>query len=373
MSNSKQYDVTFLSNTYGGVLTYTKNLIKEISRNRFTVSVYFIARSIEFQKSDFGQNVNFLTIANLAPNPLALFRFFSSKAHLNNANFAGVGILAVFSKFAFNTPFVLTLHGFPQPLSNKRITERIKYSIEKKLMRFVGTRASAIVVVSNYEKEMLVSNFGLKSEVIHHGIDQSLIKPFDKKWAKEEIGFKETDFVVLFVGKLIPPKDPVTLIKSINHASKKREDLKLIIVGTGELNEEVRSKTKRLELENRVRFFGFIKKDILRICYSAADLFVLPSVNEPFGIVLLEAMAFGLPIIASDSGACPEVIGNAGVLFKQGDYQDLGEKILEVMTNLRLRRQLAELGLKRVKQVFSNEEHIRKHINLYKNVLKSDI
>jgi len=373
MSNSKKCDVVLLSNTYGGVLTYTKNLIKEVSKNRFIVSVYFIARSIEFQKSDFGQNVNFLTIANLVPNPLALFRFFSSNAHLIHANFAGVGILAVFLKFAFNIPFMLTLHGFPQPWLNRRIIDKIKYSIEKKIMHFVGSRASAIVVVSDYEKEMLMSNFGLKSEVIHHGIDLSLIKPFKKKWAKKEIGFKETDFVVLFVGKLIPYKDPLTLIKSIKHASNKREDLRLIVVGTGELNEEIRNKTKRLEIEDRVKSFGFIKKENLRMCYSAADLFVLPSVNEPFGIVLLEAMAFGLPIIASDSGACPEVIGKAGIFFKQGDYKDLGEKILKVMTDLRLRRQLAELGLKRVKQAFSIEDHIRKHINLYKRILKSDI
>ncbi len=167
MSNPKQCDVVLLSNTYGGVLTYTKNLIKEIPRNRFKVSTYFIARSIEFQKNDFGQNVYFLTIANLVPNPLVVFRFFSSNAHLIHANFAGVGILAVFLKFAFNIPFMLTLHGFPQPWLNRRIIDKIKYSIEKKLMCFVGSRASAIVVVSNYEKEMLRSNFGLKSEKDH--------------------------------------------------------------------------------------------------------------------------------------------------------------------------------------------------------------
>jgi glycosyltransferase involved in cell wall biosynthesis len=372
MSNLNQYDIVLLSNTYGGVLTYTKNLIKEVSRNHFTLRVYFIARSIEFQKNDFGKNVNFLTIANLVPNPLELFRFFSSNAHLIHANFAGVGILAVFLKFAFNIPFVLTLHGFPQPGSNGRIVEKFKYSIEKKLMHFVGSRASAIVVVSNYEKEMLTSNFGLKSEVIHNGIDLSLIKPFEKKWAKKEIGFRETDFVALFVGKLIPNKDPLTLIKSIKYASNKRENLRLVIVGTGELDEEIRSKTKKLELEDRVRFFGFIKKEKLSVCYSAADLFVLPSVNEPFGIVLLEAMAFGLPIIASDSGACPEVIGKAGVLFKQGNYKDLGEKIIKLMTDFRLRRQLADLGLKRVKQVFSIKENIQKHLNLYKRILKSN-
>ena len=372
MSNSKQYDIILLSNAYGGVLTYTKNLIKEMSGNQFKISVYFIANSIELQKSDFKQNINVLTFANFVPNPFMIYRFFSSKAHLIHANFAGVGILAVFLKFAFNTPFVLTLHGFPEPWVNGRTVDKIKYLIEKKLMHFVGSRASRIVVVSNYEQKKLMSNFCLKSEVIHNGIDLSLIKPFEKNWAKKELGFKETDFVILFVGKLIPNKDPLTLIKSIKYASDKREDFRAVIVGTGKLNEKIRDETKRLELEDSVKFFGFIKKEDLWKCYSAADLFILPSVNEPFGIVLLEAMAFGLPIIASDSGACPEVIGNAGVLFKQGDYKDLGEKILKVRTDLKLRRQLAELGLKRVNQVFSIKEHIRKHVNLYKSILSSN-
>jgi 1,4-alpha-glucan branching enzyme len=372
MSNSKQYDIILLSNSYGGVLTYTKNLINEMSGNQFKISVYFIAHSIELQKNDFKQNINVLTFANLVPNPFTIYRFFSSKADLIHANFAGVGILAVFLKFAFNTPFVLTLHGFPKPRVNGRIFDKIKYLIEKKLMRFVGSRASRIIVVSNYEQKKLMSNFCLKSKVIHNAIDLSLIKPFEKNLAKKEVGFKETDFIILFVGKLIPNKDPLTLIKSIKYASDKCKDLRAVIVGTGKLNEKIRDETKRLKLEDNIKFFGFIKKEDLWKCYSAADLFVLPSVNEPFGIVLLEAMAFGLPIIASDSGACPEVIGNAGILFKQGDYEDLGEKILKVMTDLRLRRQIAERGLERVNEIFSIEEHIRKHVNLYKSILNSN-
>ena len=150
--------------------------------------------------------------------------------------------------------------------------------------------------------------------------------------------------MILFVGKLIPTKDPLTLIKSIKYASDKCKNLRSIIVGTGELNEKIRNETKRLELEDQIKFFGFIKKEDLWKCYSAADLFVLPSVNEAFGIVLLEAMAFGLPIIASDSGACPEVIGKAGILFKQGDYEDLGKKILKMMTDFKTRKQLSRAG-----------------------------
>ena len=79
-------------------------------------------------------------------------------------------------------------------------------------------------------------------------------------------------------------------------------------MGTGKLNKKIHNETKRLELEDRINFFGLIKKKTYG-SVSAANFVVLPSINEPFGIVLLEAMAFGSPIIASDSAACPEVIG----------------------------------------------------------------
>ena len=371
MSYSKPYLVLILSNTYGGVLTYTKNLIKKMPDDQFNILPFFIAPSIEFQKNDFKQKNYFLTLRNFIPNPMALFRFFNSDAKLIHSNFAGIGFLAVISKFLFKIPFILTLHGFPEPRSTSKLFDKIKYSMEKKLMSFVGSYASALVVVSRFEKDLLLSNFGLNSEVIYHGIDLSLIKNFNKNWAKKEIGCKETDFVVLFVGKLIPNKSPLTLVESINYIKAKYSDVKLLIVGTGMLKEKIQFKVKELGLENHVNFFGYIEKEDLNKCFSAADLFVLPSINEPFGIVLLEAMAFGCPIIASNSGACPEVIGDSGLLFKQGDSKDLEKKILKVMVDLKLRQQMCKNGLKRVAKVFSNEEHIRKHIELYKNVLQT--
>jgi glycosyltransferase involved in cell wall biosynthesis len=370
MSSLKQHIILLLSNTYGGVLAYTQNLIRGLPNDQFSLIPYFISRSIEFHTSDLDQKINFLTIKKIIPNPVTLFRFFSSRVCLIHSNFVGVGLLAVFSNFLFKIPFLLTLHGFPEPRSTSSLFYKIKYSLEKKLMNFVCTRASAIVVVSRFEKELLLSNFGLNSEVIYHGIDLSTIQIFDKKQAKKEIGCKETDFVVLFVGKLIPNKDPLTLVESIKNIASSREDFKLIIVGTGELEEKIRRKVEKMNIEYNVKFFGYITKNYLNKCYSAADLFILPSINEPFGIVLLEAMAFGCPIIASNSGACPEVIDDCGLLFKQGDYKDLEQKILKVINNTKLRQQLSDQGLKRLQKNFSNNEHIRKHIELYRNILK---
>ena len=294
MSSSKRVSISILSNTRGGVLTYTKNLVKEVSKRGFRMSVFFISRSEEFQKNDFGQKTNFLTLFKYVPNPVAFRQFVRSKPNLIHANFATVGVLAVLMKFAFKIPFVLSLHGLPQPWLNRKLGDKIKYLLEKRLLHFVGSYASAIVTVSNYVNKNLMLDYGLKSKVIHHGVSLTKTKPFDKKWAKERIGFKAENFVVLFVGKLNPCKDPVTLIKGIHYASKTNTDLRLIMVGTGELYDEIRNEARILKLEDRVKFFEYMTEDQLRLYYSAADLFVLPSVTEAFGIVFLEAMAFGL-------------------------------------------------------------------------------
>ena len=94
-------------------------------------------------------------------------------------------MLAVFLKFAFKTPFVLTLHGFPEPWPNGRTVDKIKYLIEKKLMHFVGSRASKDNSCIELRTKKAHVQLLLKTRVIHNGIDLSLIKPFDKNWAKK--------------------------------------------------------------------------------------------------------------------------------------------------------------------------------------------
>jgi glycosyltransferase involved in cell wall biosynthesis len=83
-------------------------------------------------------------------------------------------------------------------------------------------------------------------------------------------------------------------------------------------------------------------------------------------MVLLEAMAFGLPVIASDSGACPEVIRNVGILFNQGDYTDLAEKVITLSFDKRLSKKLAKAGLKRVKEEFCWKDKIDQYWELYR-------
>jgi len=113
-----------------------------------------------------------------------------------------------------------------------------------------------------------------------------------------------------------------------------------------------------------------VDDQMLEMLYDVADVFVLPSVNEAFGMVLLEAMASGLPVIASNSGACPEVVGNAGILFNQGNSTDLAEKIVTLSFDKGLSRKLAKAGQKRVKKVFCWKDKIRQYWELYRIIIQ---
>lgn len=360
--------VAIFSNSKGGVFSYTINLVEELARKGCDINVFFFNQSEEAKRLTDSGHIDFkyLTTSGFIPNLRTIINlFFHDRPDIIHVNFASFGPLAIFKKFVFKIPFIYTLHGLPQPWLNSSLVDKIGYTIESLLLPFVASQASAIVAISNYVKDTLKIKYGLDSEVIYNGVDASRFKPIDKKRSKKQLGYDEANFVVLFVGKLSPYKDPLTLIKAINKATKINKNLHLMMVGTGDLYKEVRHAIERLNLSSRVKLFEHVSTEKLRLCYNAADLFVLPSFNEAFGIVLLEAMASGLPIIASNSGACLEVIGNAGILFNQGDCSDLAEKIMELSCNEELVRRLSNEGLKRV-QIFSWEATTNEYWKLYK-------
>lgn len=362
--------VTIFSNSKGGVFSYTINLVKGLAHKGCDVNVFFLTQSEETKRLVASRHVHFnvLTTSNFVPNLRTIINlFFHDRPDIIHINFALFGPLAIFKKLVFKTPFIYTLHGLPQPWLHSSLVNKIKYTMESLLLPFVASQASAIVAVSNYVKDVLKIRYGLDSQVIYNGVNTSRFKPTNKKRSKRKLGYDETDFVVLFVGKLSPYKDPLTLIEAINKAIKINKNFHLIMVGTGDLYKEVIHAIDRLNLSSHVKPLGHVSGEELRLCYNASNLFVLPTFNEAFGIVLLEAMASGLPIIASNSGACPEVIGNAGILFNPGDCIDLAEKIMELSCNEDLLRRFSNEGLKRV-QTFSWEVTTNDYWKLYTKI-----
>jgi len=361
--------VTMLSNSKGGVFTATLQWAKGLARKSCDINIFFLTQSKEAKRLVPSEHIRFyyFTTSNFLLNLRAIFKFLiHDRPDVIHTNFASLGLLAIFKKYVFKIPFIFTSHGIPESWLQLSLSDKIAYTIEYYLLPFVASQSSAVVAVSKYVKEMLKRRYNVDSEVIYHGIDTNTFKPENKTQSRRELGYKETDFIILFVGKLHPSKDPLTLIKAISEAVEKNASLRLIMIGDGELYEEAKNEIHKRNLSNHIKLLNYMSRENIRMWYAAADIFVLPSVGEAFGMTLLEAMASGVPVIASNSGACSEVIGNAGILFNQGNYSELAEKILFLSHEKELSRKLREAGLKRVRETFSWEDKIDQYLKLYK-------
>lgn len=145
--------------------------------------------------------------------------------------------------------------------------------------------------------------------------------------ARKQLGLVESDFVVGNVGRLHPDKDQATLIAAFAKILPSVPNARLLIVGEGRLREALERQIDELGIAQQVKLTGRIPS-AFRL-FRAFDVFALSSNYEPFGMVLLEAMSAGIPIISSNCGGAPEVLGDAGMFFRVGDVDELSKKILE--------------------------------------------
>ena len=369
--------VTILSNSKGGVFTVTMQWAKRLVRKGCDVNIFFLKQSKEAKHLVSSEHIRFhyFTTSNFLPNLRAIVEFLvHDRPDVIHTNFASLGLLAIFKKYMFKIPFIFTSHGIPESWLQLSLSDKVAYTIEYYSLPLVASQSSTVVAVSKYVKEMLKRRYNVDSEVIYHGIDANTFKPKNETQSKRELGCKETDFVILFIGKMHPYKDPLTLIKALSKAVKKNASLFLVMIGDGELYKEAKNEICKRDLSNNAKLLNYVDDEKLRMWYDAADVFVLPSVGEAFGMTLLEAMASGVSVIASNSGACPEVVGNAGILFDQGNYSKLAKKILRLSHEKELSRKLSEAGLKRVKETFSWEDKIAQYLKLYETTchLKSE-
>lgn len=150
---------------------------------------------------------------------------------------------------------------------------------------------------------------------VDYGAMKQALLPRDR--AREALGVEAGEFVFANVGRLHPDKDQRTLIDAFARVAAELPDARLLIVGKGKLHDALQAQIDHLQLGEQVRLTGPLPE--VAPLYSGFDAFLLSSDHEPFGMVLLEAMAAGLPIAASDCGGASEVVGGSGLLFPLGD------------------------------------------------------
>ncbi len=235
-------------------------------------------------------------------------------------------------------------------------------------------KADRIITVSNFSKNEIVNHVGYpeaKIAVIYHGVDYERFKPAprdEKLMSKYELPVDKK--LILYVGSEHPRKNVPTLIKAFSKLKKVNEGVKLVKVGNPAWKNE-REKLLRLiyelGLESEVLFLNYVPEEDLPKLYNAADLFVLPSLYEGFGVPLLEAMASGTPVVASNSSSIPELVGDAGVMVDPNDFEGLAQAMYKVLTNVNLSREMIQRGLRRA-NLFTWEKAAEQTLEVYKGV-----
>lgn len=366
--------VAFISSLNGGVGTYTLELVKELSEYVENIDLYLFYSYRRYAHASLTKLPNNVKIITIQKSGISLLiKLLFSMHRLKDYNIIHLNYASLFkpiyiTKKIWNVPYIFTCHGCPQPEVEKGLL-KFYHVFESFFLKPTSKNAGECIDISKYGTMLLQKKYNVNSQVIYHGTNPKFFK-FDEKTRnniRKSLSITDDQFLILFVGLFDQYKNILTLIDSIPHIVSKKGGVRFLLIGKGELYDQVLHNIKKLKIEE----FVIIKKDVPEISdyYFAADLFVLPSANEMFGLVLLEAMASGLPVIASKGGACPEVIGDAGLLFDPKSSEDLAGKIVELITNKELYEKLKEKGLERVKQ-FTWEKAAEQYYKVYQNVLE---
>jgi glycosyltransferase involved in cell wall biosynthesis len=211
------------------------------------------------------------------------------------------------------------------------------------------------------------------------GVDETLFKPKPQPELAAKLGIDKNDFVVGFVGRFVPEKGLLTLLKAL--VSIKEKSWKLLLLGRGDLREELVKITAENNLQDKVIFIESVPHDEVANYINLMNTLVLPSETtykvktltavgwkEQFGHVLIEAMACKVPVIGSDSGEIPYVIGDAGLVFPEGNNQALANCLSQLIENPNLADDLGMKGYEKAMVQYTNKAVAQQQYEFYQEL-----
>ena len=281
---------------------------------------------------------------------------------VHTRNWAGMdGIIA--AKMARVPIIIHGEHGF-------EIADLISQNRKRKFIRklVLSTMVDKIVTVSKNLKNRLINEIKIKPEKIIHipnGVDTNKFNIYRKEFTRKKFGFKKEDFIIGIVARLDPIKNHKTLISAFKEIVTIHPNTNLVIVGDGSLRNKLENQTYQLGIKNKVIFMG--ERDNVPEILKTFDVFVLPSLNEGMSNTILEAMATGIPVIASNVGGNPELVidGRTGFLFPTNDVESLVQKIKTYILHPELKQKHGYNAHKRVEEKFSLDQMVRRYEELY--------
>lgn len=225
-----------------------------------------------------------------------------------------------------NKPLICHVHATEFDRTGGTGVNQEVYDIEKHGMDM----ADRVITVSNFTKGIVRERYGIdeqKVHVVHNGIDkQSQVSLKGDILKLKEKG----QSIVLFVGRLTLQKGPDYFVRMAKHVVQYRPNTVFVMVGSGDMEGQIIREAVELGIGDKVLFAGFLRDSELAAMYQSADVFVMPSVSEPFGITALEAAAHGIPVLLSKQSGANEVLAHT----LKADFWDVEEMTNKIVTLL---------------------------------------
>lgn len=321
-----------------GIPTHIRAYVSELTRLGNNVSIF----ATDTKESDNNELLSFITVRKTHRALFKMLLFFRAIRTYLKTN--KVDVIHVHDSVAFMScwlagkiykiPVVATCHGtvYQRNIAiDYRLRLKVLYKITDRLVALLSTR---IVAISKEVRDVLIK-IGAKdtSIIIIPGIyEKAVFSIVDKP--KEFTSGKKT---CLFVGALRPIKGVEHLIDAIPEVVRTIKNIELLLIGPGECDykKKVLSKIDTLGMAQYIKYIGHVTKKELPDYYRKADLFILPSINEPQGLVVLEAMSFALPVVASNVGGIPDMINDGvnGLLIPSGDAIATAQAIIKILSD----------------------------------------
>jgi len=351
----------FFSPNIGGVETHLDDLVSELAKNKICSDVLtyqpvmsLVNAPSEEKRGDFVFIKRFNIIRKLflklEPYPILDFLLLSpllflhsfiyllknyKKIDLLHAHGLNASLICKFLQPIFKIPYVVSTHA----------TYDLKPSLLSKLIYFTLSSSSLIFTLSNASKKELMS-IGIsknKIDVYKYWVDQNIFNIKENNNLRETLKINKDEFVVLFIGRLIEKKGVKPLLEAFDTLEKQNSKIKLVIGGTGPLEDEVQKFSD--EHLNTV-YIGGVKNSDISNYYNISDTLIIPSTHdEGFGRVILEALSCGKPVIGSNRGGIPEAVTKDVSILIDVSAQNIVDSIFE------MQKKINSFGLKRYQNI----------------------
>jgi glycosyltransferase involved in cell wall biosynthesis len=364
------YPILYFSNSalWGGVEEHICGLLRNLSRELFRAHLVCAPELYARFRLYSPEDVKITPVTLFAPGDIRgavqLARLiWLEKFQIVHSHMFWSSLFASPVSWACRVPVIVeTLHGSEA----WRKGWKANYRIDRTVAHFVSKH----VAVCEFDARFLSDKKHVptsKIAVIHNGVDVSrfALPQHVRKQMRDALGFEEKDPVLIMVARFHPGKGHRVLLEAMRQLLNQYPALKLIFVGEGDGETEVRSLCEGFGLAHSVRFAGY-QPDVSG-WLRAADINVLPSYYEGFPLTVLEAMASGLPTVATQVGGIPEAIedGRSGILVPPGNAQKLADALSALLRDAERRKQMGDAACARVSRHFSLKKQVQDTEKMY--------